>query len=370
MPRISSAHYCFLQMALDRESVVKATPFYKAVTRQDTGQDRATAAVVGGGGGGGRRSSKAKSRMDDARSVMSAGSRAVGAAKRAAATDNGPKAMLAKASLTSVLFELVRSDPWETVMRAGVSGLNARFSSNEGGEGGMDAVVTLADILLTDVRPEAKGNAYTMILAPLRPSVPAEAAGISSQGEKEGGSRGSGTVEREHGGAGPGLMTADVGEEGEGEVDRGPLIAVTAKMDGEGGDLDATVNLASFACNLMVEPIKVREFCKFLGDGRDSLLPPCCCPHRCARFSFLRTTAAPQKTPGRLLKKLWRSRLHTASRPPCIPLSTSITRILFWKRLFPRLKQFFPVNATCRIRLQSFACLTPYLFALRSPSWL
>lgn len=41
--------------------------------------------------------------------------------------------MLAKASLTSVSFELVRSDPWETVMRAAVSGLAASFSA-DGGE--------------------------------------------------------------------------------------------------------------------------------------------------------------------------------------------------------------------------------------------
>eukprot|EP00752_Nemacystus_decipiens_P006311 g5691.t1 len=221
---VVDARFSTLKMALDRESVVKATPFYKAVTRQDTRQGSAEAAV------GGRRPSKAKSRIDDTRSVVSAGSRALDAAKRLAATDNGPKAMLAKASLTSVLFELVRSDPWETVMRAGVSGLNARFISNEGGQGGMDAQVTLADILLTDVRPEAKNNAYTMILAPLRQSVPAEAVASAS-------SRG-------------------VDEEKGGGDDRDPLIKVTASVNGESGDLDANVKLASFACNLMVEPIK------------------------------------------------------------------------------------------------------------------
>ena len=226
----------FVQMALDRESVVKATPFYKAVTRQDTRQGPASEA------GGGRRPGKAKSRLDDARSVMSAGSRVVGAAKRLAATDNGPKAMLAKASLTSVLFELVRSDPWETVMRAGVSGLNARFISNEGGLGGMDAQVTLADILLTDVRPEAKNNAYTIILAPLRPSVPVEAAVSASP--------------------------VGVGEEGGGGIEKGPLITVTASMKGESGDLDANVKLASFACNLMVDPIKVSRIYA-ARDGRE-----------------------------------------------------------------------------------------------------
>lgn len=235
---------------------MKATPFYKAVTRQDTHQGPAAAA------GGRRRSSKAKSRMDDARSVVSAGSRAVGAAKRMVATDNGPKAMLAKASLTSVVFELVSSDPWQTVMRAGVSGLNARFISNEGGQGGMGAQVTLADILLTDVRPEAKNNAYTMILAPLRPSVPAEAEASASPDEKEGG-----TANQEDGSSGPGF--AGVGEDGGDGVERGPLIAVTANIDGESGDLDTNVKLASFACNLMVEPIKVGGICEFC-HGRES----------------------------------------------------------------------------------------------------
>lgn len=204
-------------MALDRESVVKATPFFKAVTRQDKTQAAS---------GGAKRSTKAKSLMDDARSVVSAGSRVASMAKRVTANDTGTKAILAKASLTSVLFELVRSDPWETVMRAGVSGLNASFSSGEGGGSGMKAAVTLADILLTDVRPEAKDNAYTTILAPLVPSAPQETMA---------------TVSRREG------------------VERGPLIAVTAKRDGENGDLDADVNLASFACNLMVEPIQVRN---------------------------------------------------------------------------------------------------------------
>eukprot|EP00903_Cladosiphon_okamuranus_P017946 g16513.t1 len=237
------ARFSTLKMALDRDSVIKATPFYKAVTRQDTRQGPAAAA------GSGRRSSKARSRMDDASSVVSAESLVVGAAKRMVESDNGPKAMLAMASLTSVLFELVRSDPWETVMRAGVSGLNARFISNEGGQGGMDAKVTLDDILLTDVRPEAKNNAYTMILAPLRPSVPAEVVASAAQDEKK-----DGTATREHGGSG--LGQAGVGQEGGVGVERGHLIEVSASMDGESGDLDANVKLASFAYNLMVEPIK------------------------------------------------------------------------------------------------------------------
>ena len=99
--------------ALDKESVVKATPFYQAVMRLDTGQQERASAMNAAGGGGG----------DSARS---AGPRVSGHGRR-------PKAILMKASLTSVLFELVRSDPWETVMRAGMSGLVASLSSNEGG---------------------------------------------------------------------------------------------------------------------------------------------------------------------------------------------------------------------------------------------
>lgn len=242
-------------MALDRESVDKATPFYKSVTRQDRDQDQAVAAGTAGGGGGGR-SKKPKSRIDDARSVLSAGSRVVGVAKRIASKDSGQKAMLAKASLTSVQFELVRSNPWETVMRAGISGLNASFSANEEGGRAMNAAVTLTDILLTDVRPEAKDNAYKMILAPLV-ALPTESAATGSQG-KEGGDSGDS-------GDSPGKRArseksssaeADVSEGGEDSAERGPLIAVTAKMDGDSGNMDAEVKLASFACNLMVEPIK------------------------------------------------------------------------------------------------------------------
>lgn len=106
----------FVQTALDKESVVKATPFYKALTRQDEGKHFSNA-----------------KREDDARSDRSAGSRAISMAKRFAASDSGQKSILFKASLTSVLFELVRSDPWETVMLAGVSGLKASFSYNERG---------------------------------------------------------------------------------------------------------------------------------------------------------------------------------------------------------------------------------------------
>ena len=38
-----------------------------------------------------------------------------------------------------------------------------------------------------------------------------------------------------------------------------PLISVTAKMDNATSSLDVDAKLASFACNLMVEPIKVRN---------------------------------------------------------------------------------------------------------------
>ncbi|CAN0562640.1 unnamed protein product, partial [Ectocarpus sp. 12 AP-2014] len=41
---VVDARFSTLQMALDRESVVKATPFYKSVTRQDGDQDQAVAA--------------------------------------------------------------------------------------------------------------------------------------------------------------------------------------------------------------------------------------------------------------------------------------------------------------------------------------
>lgn len=40
--------------------------------------------------------------------------------------------MLVTASLTSVSFELVRSDPWETIMRAEVAGLGGSLSSSGG----------------------------------------------------------------------------------------------------------------------------------------------------------------------------------------------------------------------------------------------
>ncbi|CAM9838681.1 unnamed protein product, partial [Ectocarpus fasciculatus] len=245
---VLDARFSTLQMALDKESVIKATPFYRAVMRQDKAQYSSNHAAGGGFGGGFNR---ARSRMDDTRSVRSAGSHVFNMAKRITSKNDGPKAILAKASLTSVLFELVRSDPWETVMRAGISGLNTTYSSNEGGRGGMDALVTLADILVTDVRPEANGNPFTVILAPLASTARA------SHGEARGSFRStSGFAERTAGGrpSGGGLGVGGWG--GGVVVDNAPLVTVTAKRDGEDGALDAGVKLASFACNFMVDPIK------------------------------------------------------------------------------------------------------------------
>lgn len=239
-------------MALDRESVLKSTPFYKAITRQDGSQGK-----NGGGGGGGARSSK-RNLMDDARSTVSASSHVVSVARRMAAKEDGPKAILAKASMTSVLFELVRSDPWETVMRAGVSGLDASFSANEGGGSETKASVTLADIELTDVRREAKENAYRMILTPLVRSSDKESSETAEQGKEEETGEGSGAGDGEEG-----------GEEG-GVKKKGPLMTVIAKMDGEKGDLDADVHLASFACNLMVGPIK--ESLAVMNDVNDAVM--------------------------------------------------------------------------------------------------
>ncbi|CAM9455743.1 unnamed protein product [Ectocarpus sp. 4 AP-2014] len=252
---VVDARFSTLQMALDKESVIKATPFYRAVMRQDESQHSSSQAAGGGVGGGFNR---AKSWMDDTRSVRSAGSHILNMAKRITSKNEVPKAFLAKASLTSVLFELVRSDPWETVMRAGISGLYTTYSANEVGGGGMDALVTLADILVTDVRPEANGNPFTVILAPL-----ASTARGKTHGE-EGDSFGSvsGLAERaaggrpSKGGLGVGGWGGGGGGGGGGGVDQAPLVTVTAKKDGEDGALDAGVKLASFACNFMVDPIK------------------------------------------------------------------------------------------------------------------
>lgn len=117
------------QTALDKESVVKATPFYQAVMRQDQSQqDRETGATA----------------EDDPHAVRSAGSLVADAAMRMATNGPRPKAILLQASLTSVLFELVRSNPWETVMRACMSGLKASFSLNEEGVSACDATAALS----------------------------------------------------------------------------------------------------------------------------------------------------------------------------------------------------------------------------------
>lgn len=124
---------------------MKATPFYQAVMRQDgCEQDSA------GGGGVGLGNTDTNSRVDgDPHSaIRSAGSAVAGAAKRMATKGSRPKAILLQTSLTSVLFELVRSDPWETVVRAGMSGLKASFSLNEGGVSEREAIRTVVEGLL------------------------------------------------------------------------------------------------------------------------------------------------------------------------------------------------------------------------------
>lgn len=113
--------------------------------RQDgSQQDQATAATAVDGGVG---LSSNMGRMDgDFHSLRSAGSRVADAARRMATKGRRPKAILLQTSLTSVLFELVRSNPWETVVRAGISGLTASCSLNEEGvsEGDTTAVLSVA----------------------------------------------------------------------------------------------------------------------------------------------------------------------------------------------------------------------------------
>lgn len=115
----------------------------------------------------------------------------------------------------------------------------------------MDALVTLADILVTDVRPEANGNPFTVILAPFA------STGRGTHGET-GGNFGStsGFAESTAGGR-PSSGGFGVGGWGGGVVlDKAPLVTVTAKKVGKDGALEAGVKLASFACNFMVDPIK------------------------------------------------------------------------------------------------------------------
>lgn len=108
---------------------------------QDSSQQDQTAANGGGG------LSNDNSRINgDSRSGRSAGSRVADVARRMATNGSRPKAILLQASLTSVLFELVRSNPWETVVRAGISGLKASFSLNEGGVSGRKAATCLSQL--------------------------------------------------------------------------------------------------------------------------------------------------------------------------------------------------------------------------------
>ena len=239
-----------LKLALDTEALAKATPFYKAVARQDRQLIDQAAAT---GGGGERPSSIEKSRTEGGRpSASESGSSVVGAmVKRIVAIDaERPHAILVRASMTSVVLELVRSDPLETVVRAGLSGLDVRFALHEGIREGWSTVVSLADVLLMDVRPKAMGYAYTMILSPLGPRATSK--------ETVGGSgRSSDASFTNRAGGSPGSRGAGVGGEGGDRVKRRPLIAVKAEAE-ENGNLNVEVNLASFACNLMSEPIEVK----------------------------------------------------------------------------------------------------------------
>lgn len=116
-------------MALDKESIIKTTPFYKAVMRHDEVREDSAAGTPTDPWHGGFGDSNRQ--MNITGVVGSASSRIVSeATKRISAKNIAPTAILAKASMTSVLFELVRSDPWETVMRAGISGLKTSFSSD------------------------------------------------------------------------------------------------------------------------------------------------------------------------------------------------------------------------------------------------
>lgn len=230
-------------MALDTEALVKVTPFYKAVTRNDGSQVDQAAAM---GDGGERRSS--------IETIPS--SRFSGMAKSWIDAER-PQAILVRASLTSVLTDLVRSDPLEAVVRAGVSGMDMRFALQEGGRSGMSAAVSLDDVLLTDVRSRAKGNAYTMMLAPLRPlATPVETL-FPCRNESTGGSgRSSATSSTNWTGEIRGSRGAGVNGDRGNRAKRRPLIDAKARVDSN-GDLDMELDLASFACNLMAEPIEV-----------------------------------------------------------------------------------------------------------------
>lgn len=202
-----------------------------------------------------RLSSVATSWIDGDRSSVSSASGAGvlgGVAKRIVAADAGrPHAILVRASMTSSVLELVRSDLLETVVRAGISGLDVRFALHEGIREGWSTAVSLADVQLTDVRPKAGGYAYTTILAPHGPqAAPEQIPGGSS--------RGSDSRSTNRTGGNPGPRGAGFGEEGGDRVEKEPLIVVKAGADGN-SNLDLELNLASFACNFMSEPIEVED---------------------------------------------------------------------------------------------------------------
>lgn len=102
----------------------------------------------------------------------------------------------------------------------------------------MSALVTLEDILVSDARPEAEGNPFRVLLAPLAWTPKDTTVNAAAW---QGGSSSLGGI--------------DVGKGGDG-VKRGPLIAVTAKTDGDGEALNAEIELASFAFNIMTDAIK------------------------------------------------------------------------------------------------------------------
>ena len=118
---------------------------------------------------------------------------------------------------------------------------------------GTKTTVTLADIVVTDVRPEAKNNPFRVLLAPSATS-PKGAAAPTCQQAWAGRSTNDPFPAWQAGG-GSTLGVAGVGAGG-GVGDRGPLVAVTATTSGDGGPLDAEVHLASFACNVMVDAIR------------------------------------------------------------------------------------------------------------------
>ena len=113
--------------------------------------------------------------------------------------------------------------------------------------------VTLADIVVTDVRPEAKGNPFRVLLAPLATSTKS-VAGSTAPHARAGGQSNNTFPARQAGGSSSSGF-AGIGDSGD-EVERGPLITVTATTTGDRGPVDAEMHLASFACNVMVDAIR------------------------------------------------------------------------------------------------------------------